>query len=74
MGQKVNPIGLRLGINRTWDSRWYEDRGYRKLLQQDLEIRAFFAGRSITIRLIPAWARRFSRKARISRSCWSSLR
>ncbi|MBL6945980.1 MAG: 30S ribosomal protein S3, partial [Rhodospirillales bacterium] len=26
MGQKVNPIGLRLGINRTWDSRWYADR------------------------------------------------
>ena len=25
MGQKVNPIGLRLGINRTWDSRWYAD-------------------------------------------------
>ena len=27
MGQKVNPIGLRLGINRTWDSRWYADKG-----------------------------------------------
>ena len=28
MGQKVNPIGLRLGINRTWDSRWYSDENY----------------------------------------------
>ena len=32
MGQKVNPIGLRLGINRTWDSRWYADQGYAALL------------------------------------------
>lgn len=28
MGQKVNPIGLRVGINRTWDSRWFDDRKY----------------------------------------------
>ena len=40
MGQKVNPIGLRLGINRTWDSRWWADANYAKLLQGDLKIRA----------------------------------
>ena len=41
MGQKVNPIGLRLGINRTWDSRWYAARGeYSKLLHEDIAIRA----------------------------------
>ena len=40
MGQKVNPIGLRLGINRTWDSRWYASAGeYAKLLHEDLAIR-----------------------------------
>ena len=40
MGQKVNPIGLRLGINRTWDSRWYANKGeYGSLLQEDLKIR-----------------------------------
>ncbi|MEM7694275.1 MAG: 30S ribosomal protein S3 [Pseudomonadota bacterium] len=40
MGQKVSPIGLRLGINRTWDSRWYaEGNEYGKLLHEDLEIR-----------------------------------
>ena len=40
MGQKVNPIGLRLGINRTWDSRWYADKGeYGKLLHEDIRIR-----------------------------------
>ena len=42
MGQKVNPIGLRLGINRTWDSRWYADRHeYSQLLHEDLKIREF---------------------------------
>jgi small subunit ribosomal protein S3 len=39
MGQKVNPIGLRLGINRTWDSRWFADNGYAKLLHEDLRLR-----------------------------------
>ena len=40
MGQKINPIGLRLGINRTWDSRWYANKAdYGKLLQEDLKIR-----------------------------------
>ncbi len=42
MGQKVNPIGLRLGINRTWDSRWFADRkDYGRLLHEDLKIREF---------------------------------
>ena len=40
MGQKVNPIGLRLGINRTWDSRWYaEGDEYSKMLHEDIHIR-----------------------------------
>ena len=40
MGQKVNPIGLRLGINRTWDSRWFAGKGeYGKLLHEDMAIR-----------------------------------
>ena len=42
MGQKVNPIGLRLGINKTWDSRWYAEGGdYAKLLHEDFKIREF---------------------------------
>jgi len=41
MGQKVNPVGLRVGINRTWDSRWFSSRGeYGKLLHEDMAIRA----------------------------------
>jgi small subunit ribosomal protein S3 len=40
MGQKVNPVGLRLGINRTWDSRWFANKGeYGKLLHEDMKIR-----------------------------------
>jgi len=40
MGQKVNPTGLRLGINRTWDSRWFASRGeYGRLLHEDIRIR-----------------------------------
>ncbi len=41
MGQKVNPAGLRLNINRTWDSRWFADKNYAVQLQEDLKIRAF---------------------------------
>ena len=40
MGQKINPIGLRLGINRTWDSRWFAGKAeYGKLLHEDVKIR-----------------------------------
>ena len=41
MGQKVNPISLRLGINRTWDSRWYADKNYADLLHEDINIREY---------------------------------
>ncbi len=41
MGQKVNPIGIRVGINRTWDSRWFDDRNYADKLIQDLELRKY---------------------------------
>lgn len=41
MGQKVNPIGLRLGINRTWDSRWYADKSYAENLHEDFRIRNY---------------------------------
>jgi len=41
MGQKVNPVGLRLNVNKTWDSRWFADKNYAKQLLEDLKIRAF---------------------------------
>lgn len=41
MGQKVNPIGFRLGITRTWDSRWFAKRDYARLLHEDIALRKF---------------------------------
>ncbi len=41
MGQKVKPIGLRLGINRTWDSLWIAGKDYPSMLKEDADIRAF---------------------------------
>jgi small subunit ribosomal protein S3 len=66
MGQKVNPIGLRLGINRTWDSRWYEDRGYAKLLDQDLKIREYLEKRLSQAGISRIVIERPAKKARIT--------
>ncbi len=41
MGQKVNPIGLRLGIVKTWESRWYADKNYADYILEDYKIRRF---------------------------------
>ena len=41
MGQKVNPYGIRLGINKTWSSRWFSKNEYTKLLHQDLKIKEY---------------------------------
>ena len=45
MGQKVNPIGFRLGITRTWDSRWYAGKDYAKLLHDDIKLRNHLRGK-----------------------------
>ena len=45
MGQKVNPIGMRLGVNRTWDSRWFASKEYPNLLHEDFEVREFLKKR-----------------------------
>ncbi len=39
MGQKVNPYGFRIGVNRTWQSRWFSEKNYSELLHEDLKIR-----------------------------------
>ncbi len=41
MGQKVNPIGLRLGIIKTWDSQWFAEKNYSQLLHEDLKIKKY---------------------------------
>lgn len=45
MGQKVNPIGFRLGIIKTWDSKWYAEADFAKNLHEDLKIRQFLKKR-----------------------------
>lgn len=45
MGQKVNPIGFRLGIIKSWDSKWFANRGYDKLVYEDRRIRKFIKER-----------------------------
>lgn len=66
MGQKVNPIGLRLGINRTWDSRWYEDRKYAERLKQDLDIREFLNKRLAQAGVSRVVIERPAKRARIT--------
>ncbi len=66
MGQKVNPIGLRLGINRTWDSRWYADSSYGDLLHEDLNIRNFLRGRLQQAGVSRIIIERPAKKARIT--------
>ena len=41
MGQKINPNGPRLGVNKTWDSRWFSKKDYAKLLHEDFNLRAY---------------------------------
>jgi small subunit ribosomal protein S3 len=45
MGQKVHPIGFRLGVYRNWDARWYADKDYTALLHEDIAIRRLIGGR-----------------------------
>ncbi len=45
MGQKTNPIGLRLGIIKSWESRWFSERNYSGLLQEDINLRRFLMKR-----------------------------
>jgi small subunit ribosomal protein S3 len=45
LGQKVHPVGFRLGVLRTWDSNWYDDRDFAGKLQEDLKIRSYIQNR-----------------------------
>jgi small subunit ribosomal protein S3 len=67
MGQKVNPIGLRLGINRTWDSRWYaEGHEYGKLLHEDLQIRNYLEKNLVQAGVSRIIIERPAKKARVT--------
>ena len=67
MGQKVNPVGLRLGINRTWDSRWFANDGrYADLLHEDIRLREFLLGRLSQAGISKVVIERPAKKARVT--------
>ena len=67
MGQKVNPIGLRLGINRTWDSRWFaNDDNFADLLHEDLKIRKYLEAKLKQAGVSKIIIERPAKKARIT--------
>jgi small subunit ribosomal protein S3 len=66
MGQKINPIGFRVGINRTWDSRWYAGRDYANLLHQDLKLRDYLQERLLQAGVGRIVIERAAKKARVT--------
>ena len=66
MGQKVNPVGLRLGINRTWDSRWFARKDYGALLHEDIKLRKFLTDRLQQAGVSRIVVERAAKKARIT--------
>jgi small subunit ribosomal protein S3 len=65
MGQKIHPVGLRLGITRTWESRWYEKKNYRAWLHEDQAIRKFFSGKSRAAAISKVEIERRANQARV---------
>jgi small subunit ribosomal protein S3 len=66
MGQKVNPIGLRVGINRTWDSRWFAGRDYAQLLHEDLKLKEYLRDRLAQAGISKIVIERPAKKARVT--------
>ena len=66
MGHKTNPIGLRVGINRTWDSRWFANRDYASLLHQDLKLRNYLFERLAQAGISRVVIERPAKKARVT--------
>ena len=66
MGQKINPIGLRVGINRTWDSRWYAERNYGEMLHEDIRIRKFLQKKLAQAGVSKVVIERPAKKARVT--------
>ncbi len=66
MGQKVNPYGIRLGINKTWSSRWFSKNDYTKLLHQDLKIKEYVGKKLKNASISKINIERAAKKLRIS--------
>ena len=66
MGQKVNPHGIRLGINKTWSSRWYAKNDYLKLLHEDFKIKKFVKNKLATASISKLIIERAAKKLRLT--------
>jgi len=66
MGHKINPIGFRLGINRTWDSRWYAEDNYAEMLHEDIKIREFLTEKLKQASVSKIIIERPAKKARVT--------
>jgi len=66
MGQKVNPYGIRLGINKTWSSRWFSKTEYTKLLHQDLKIKDYVEKKLVNASISKINIERAAKKLRLS--------
>ena len=66
MGQKVNPNGLRLGINKTWSSRWFSKTNYAKLLHEDLEIKKYIKEKLASASISKVIIERAAKKLRLT--------
>ncbi len=66
MGQKVNPIGFRLGVIKTWDSKWYAKADYAKLLHEDLKLKKFLKKRLYSSGVSKIEIERAANKAKIN--------
>ncbi|MBI5656302.1 MAG: 30S ribosomal protein S3, partial [Geobacter sp.] len=66
MGQKVSPISFRLGVIKTWDSRWYAKSEYAKLLHEDLKLRSFLKKRLYNSGVSKIEIERAANKAKIN--------
>ena len=66
MGQKVHPTGFRLGITKTWDTRWYADKAYATLLMEDVKLRAWIKKRLEHASVSKVIIERPAKKARIN--------
>jgi small subunit ribosomal protein S3 len=66
MGQKTHPVGLRLGIIKTWNSRWYADKDYAKLLHEDIQIRNYIKTKLFQAGISKVEIERAAKKVRVA--------
>ncbi len=66
MGQKTHPVGLRLGIVKTWSSKWYADKDYAKMLHEDIKIREYIKTKLFQAGISKIEIERAAKKIRVS--------